>query len=34
MLLFAGCAPAEKEVVLIEYDDLSAYEIFCKNYIY
>ena len=34
MLLFAGCAPAEKEVVLIEYDGLSAYEIFCKNYIY
>ena len=34
MLLFAGCAPAEKEVVLIEHDGLSAYEIFCKNYIY
>lgn len=34
MLLLAGCAPAEKEVVLIEYDGLSAYEIFCKNYIY
>ena len=34
MLLFAGCAPAEKEVVLIEYDGLSTYEIFCKNYIY
>ena len=34
MLLLAGCAPAEKEVVLIEHDGLSAYEIFCKNYIY
>lgn len=34
MLLLAGCAPAEKEVVLIEYDGLSTYEIFCKNYIY
>ena len=34
MLLLAGCAPAEKEVVLIEYDGLSAYEIFCKNHIY
>ena len=34
MLQLAGCAPAEKEVVLIEYDGLSAYEIFCKNYIY
>lgn len=34
MLLLAGCAPAEKEVVLIEYDGLSAYEILCKNYIY
>ena len=34
MLLLAECAPAEKEVVLIEHDGLSAYEIFCKNYIY
>ena len=34
MLLFAGCAPAEKEVILIEHDGLSTYEIFCKNYIY
>ena len=34
MLLLSGCAPAEKEVVLIEHDGLSAYEIFCKNYIY
>ena len=33
-LLLAGCAPAEKEVILIEHDGLSTYEIFCKNYIY
>ena len=34
VLLLAGCSPAEKEVVLIEHDGLSTYEIFCKNYIY
>ena len=32
MLLFAGCgAPAEKEVVLIEHDGLSTYEIFLQK---
>ena len=34
VLLLAGCSPAEKDVILIEHDGLSTYEIFCKNYIY
>ena len=35
--LFCGCAnnaKTEKETIVIEYDGLSAYEIFCKHYIY